>query len=204
MWRRLIGVLIILLIAGGLFFSMNNDNMADNSNTKSSQPKKEEIKKEEKKEVPQKEISDALLKVYNVDKTTKLKLEAEKMIQLNNQSHLQLRKIKAKVFDEQKDQDKPNVTLVAAKGIYYPKEGRLEFFPPLSVMKEGLKVKADLLNWNQSKNHWQGKGNVVIIQKKKNIKLTGDSFTAYIDLDRLQVNGDTKLERLKVGDEVDF
>jgi lipopolysaccharide assembly outer membrane protein LptD (OstA) len=201
--RRWIGLILLIVIVGGIYLWSG----ADHNSQRDSEAIPEQSQTEIEKKLPQKEISDALLKVYSIDQTTRLKLKAEKMIQTKGEDELQLKNISLEVYKKDKPEGKEKVkaTLIAAHGRYFPKAGKLKFAAPLSLLGNGIEVKADKLDWNRSENRWYGEGDVQIVYKSDNIKLTGERFIADVDLDRLKVKEDVRLERLnqKAGDGAD-
>lgn len=191
MRRKWIGIIIILLICGGIYLGLTTG-----SNSKLDSKVDPPQSQQQQKEVPEKKVSNALLKVYSLDQTTRLKLKAKEMVQADNQNKLQLKEVRVEVYKGQEETEELEATLTADSGIYLPDSGKLKFFGPLRLTGKGVTVKADVLNWNQTKNHWQGKGNVVIIHKPKEVKLAGDKFVSHVDLGRLEVKGNVKLKSL--------
>ncbi|KXS45904.1 MAG: hypothetical protein AWU54_83 [Candidatus Frackibacter sp. T328-2] len=195
MQRKWIVIILILLISSGMYYGLMNDKDTNNNSIQSS-PQKNKEQELTDEELPQSKVKDALLKVYNLDKTTSLRLKAEKMVQPSQQNKFQLKDVMVEVYQGQGNNKVLQATLTAKSGLYFPKDGRLKFFSPLSISNEEIKVQADTLSWNQRENRWFGRGNITIIHKVKGIKLSGEEFTSFVDLDRLEVKGNVRLKRI--------
>jgi uncharacterized protein YxeA len=193
--RKWIVIILILVISSGMYYGLMHDKDTNNNSIQSS-PQKNKEQELTDEEVPQSKVNDALLKVYNLDKTTSLRLKAEEMLQPSQQNKFQLKNVTVEVYQGQGNNKVLQATLTAKSGLYFPKEGRLKFFSPLSISNEEIKVQADTLSWNQRENRWFGRGNIVIVHKVKGVKLSGEEFTSFVDLARLEVKGNVRLKRI--------
>ncbi|MBM7622936.1 LPS export ABC transporter periplasmic protein LptC [Sporohalobacter salinus] len=194
MKKKWLGLILILILVGSIYWGLTADDELNHSTPPPGQ--------QEEEKAPQKKASKAEVTVTSDDQTTELRLKAEKMIQPTNGSKLQLKEVEIKVFKGPDDSKQLQATLKAPEGYYWPQEGRMKFFSPVNVKNDKVKIKSDILKWNQKQNRWLGEGNVIIIHFLKEVRLTGDSFVAQVDLDKLHVKGNVRLtqQKLKAGE----
>lgn len=179
-------ILSLILIIGGIYWGLAAGGGKDQPPSPSSQQEETEEK------VPQREASRAEINVTNDDESTELKLIADRLSQSSSESELNLQEVVIKAYDRQGDAADLQATLTAPQGYYWPQKGRLEFKGPVEVQNDKVEIKADTLRWDQKQNRWIGKGSIVIIHYQQGVKITGESFTAQVDLNKLHVTGNVK------------
>ncbi|MGM0470915.1 MAG: LPS export ABC transporter periplasmic protein LptC [Bacillota bacterium] len=186
--RWLIIISIILVVISSLFYFGVID---ESSNPSHPTPDEDKTTKQP----PQKEVSQAVVEVSSEDGQTDLELTADKLIQPADESYFKLDEVTIKVFTVNQKQERESLqaTLTAPQGIYWPQEGKLKFFTGVVVKNERLRVKADELFWNQTKNRWRGIGNIKLTHHAQQVEVTGERFIAPVELKELRVLGDTRL-----------
>ncbi|ADL13666.1 LPS export ABC transporter periplasmic protein LptC [Acetohalobium arabaticum] len=190
--KRWLGLILsLILITGGIYWGLAADDGTDSPPSPSSQQEQTE------EQVPQREASRVEINVSSDEGSTELKLIADRLSQSSSESELNLQQVVIKAYDKQGGATDLQATLTAPQGYYWPQKGRLEFEGPVEVQNDKVEIKADTLRWDQKENRWIGKGSIVIIHYQQEVKITGERFTAKVDLNKLHVTGNVRAAQYK-------